>query len=251
MDNIKKKLLDLMIDKFDDVFELIYLDVGSAGGLNEVWDYLIKTNFMKAVLIDIQDDGLGQLYPKERVKRVQVALGGHTTQQKVYLTKGRWCSSCLIPDMEVLNEYPVKEWFEVNEEKTINMTRYDHVSMEKGLPHPHFVKIDVKGYEIQVLEGMGKVLDSVLCLEHETHLRPIYKGQADFNKIYKFLFDKGFRLYDLKPTGVFEGEALEFDAFWIRKTDDPQEIALIEIWKVANDIWTGMYFNDLSFLKTS
>jgi hypothetical protein len=34
-------------------------------------------------------------------------------------------------------------------------------------PHPEIVKLDVRGYELAVLEGFGNFLSSVTCIETE------------------------------------------------------------------------------------
>ncbi len=249
MDIKQIALIESKMNSLGQKNEIVYLDIGSSfGGLPPIWNYFIEKHNMKAIMIDMQDDGMINRYSKEKVIRVQAALGNNEINQEVYLTRGRWCSSFLKPNMDALKEYPVKEWFELEKEIMIPLRRYDKISDEIQLPQPHFIKIDVQGFEKQVLEGMGALLEGVLCIEHETHLRSIYKGQATFNEIYNYLYNNGFRLCDLKPVGVFEGEALEFDAFWYKKTVNDQENKLIDIWKIANNLRQGLYYKDMPAL---
>ena len=45
---------------------------------------------------------------------------------------------------------------------------------------PHFVKIDVQGFEKEVLLGMENLLGDVLCIELEASFLPFYVGQPSF-----------------------------------------------------------------------
>ena len=43
-----------------------------------------------------------------------------------------------------------------------------------------FLKIDTQGYEAQILQGIGKLLDKIEGIQIELSLYPLYKGQSLF-----------------------------------------------------------------------
>ena len=52
---------------------------------------------------------------------------------------------------------------------------------------PDLVKIDVQGFEFQVLEGFGDLLKSINHLFLEISLKPLYAGEAHFLEILNYL----------------------------------------------------------------
>ena len=70
------------------------------------------------------------------------------------------------------------------------------------------LKIDVQGFEPQVLEGCGKWLDRVAVLDVEMALAPIYEGQALFDEVDTWIRERGFR-----RVGIDQ-------AFWNRETGE-------------------------------
>ena len=55
-----------------------------------------------------------------------------------------------------------------------------------------FIKIDVQGYEMQVLRGGPEVIKRAKVLIVETSFYPLYEGQAFFGEIYQTLSNYGF-----------------------------------------------------------
>lgn len=60
-----------------------------------------------------------------------------------------------------------------------------------------FIKLDVQGYEIEVLKGAAKVLDSVKFILCEVSLIDINSGCPLFADVIAFLNEKGFIAYDI------------------------------------------------------
>jgi FkbM family methyltransferase len=59
-------------------------------------------------------------------------------------------------------------------------------------PAPTFLKIDVQGYEPQVLRGGEKLLEHVIALEIEMSLVPLYERQVLAPELCEFLRRRGF-----------------------------------------------------------
>lgn len=223
---------------------LVYLDVSSAGNPDVGWQHLIDSGAVNAYHIDMVD-----VWSREKrsgqagITFVKAALGGQKGPATAYITRHPACSSCLRPNGRILGKYPVSEWFEVVREESVILVDYESLSRERDLPQPEIVKIDVQGLEGQVIDGMGAALDGILCLEFECQLQALYEGQETFDQLYQKLISKGFMLCDMKPQGPFEGEAIEFNAFWSRRPENEVQRLTIELWKTANSVWEGSRFS--------
>lgn len=219
---------------------VVYLDVGSAGAPDPRWQRMIEEGTVRTIMVDMVEDwSRRSLKAKVSAIKVKAALGEANRDATVFVTRHpAWCS-CLRPNRELLASYPVRDWFEIVREERVVLARYDDIARAQDLPQPHIAKLDVQGFEGHVLRGMGSVLDGMLCLECECHLREVYLGQDTFRALYEFMYSKGFILRDLKPQGLFEGEALEFNAFWSRKPTDEREMKILQLWEMANEVWTA------------
>ncbi len=64
---------------------------------------------------------------------------------------------------------------------------------QRGIPLPDFVKMDVEGFEYNVLKGMKRVL-----LESRPELFIEVHYTNDLHRIYGFLTDRGYRIYHVE-----------------------------------------------------
>jgi FkbM family methyltransferase len=81
-----------------------------------------------------------------------------------------------------------------------------------------FLKIDTQGYEPQVLEGAGALLERLCGIQLEMSLVPIYEGERDFRAQFDDLIAAGFEPYLLLP-GYFErklARQLQVDGVFMR-----------------------------------
>lgn len=57
-----------------------------------------------------------------------------------------------------------------------------------------WLKVDTQGYEMEVLRGAERSLESVSLLQLEMAFLPLYDGQTLFSELYEWVQDHGFRL---------------------------------------------------------
>jgi FkbM family methyltransferase len=65
------------------------------------------------------------------------------------------------------------------------------------LQRPDFVKLDVQGYELEVLRGAASVLEHAQVLLVELSFRRLYAGQPLAHEVITFLGQRGFRIADI------------------------------------------------------
>lgn len=222
---------------------IVYLDVGSNGGVTGPMQWMIENAHASAIMIDMVEEwSKKDCSLAGNVRYVRAALGSDNTSSKAYLTKYPACSSCLPPNEELLSKYPVSEWFDVVEAVEIELQRFDSIAREHDLPQPDIIKIDTQGTESDVLLGMGEYLEKSICVEFECHMKQLYRGQKTFHHLYEYMTEQNFILRDMKPQGPFEGEAIEFNSYWSKRPNTDWEKYVVDIWITLNGIWPGLYF---------
>lgn len=80
----------------------------------------------------------------------------------------------------------------------VGTTRLDDVSEITGCD---YLKIDVQGGELDVLEGARNLLKSTIVVHCEVEFGPVYKDQPLFSDVDSFLRASGFELIDLVNAG--------------------------------------------------
>ncbi|HKO11590.1 MAG TPA: FkbM family methyltransferase [Acidobacteriaceae bacterium] len=79
------------------------------------------------------------------------------------------------------------------------------------------LKLDTQGYEREILEGAGPLLEHFAGLQLELSLRPLYDGQPPIEEVIRLLRQRGFVPYDLWPVvRDHTWAALEVDCLFYR-----------------------------------
>lgn len=100
----------------------------------------------------------------------------------------------------------------------VNMSTLDLVMKPIPLERPVLLKLDVQGYEPQVLAGATETLDRVDYVLLEASFRPLYEGEKTFTEIARSMEQRGFAF--LRPAGWLadprSGEILQMDALFAK-----------------------------------
>ena len=81
-----------------------------------------------------------------------------------------------------------------------------------------FIKIDVQGYESQVLEGATNILPKIKGIQIELSLVPLYENQLLFRDMLDYITNLGFEFCDILPgfRDRQSGKLLQFDGIFFR-----------------------------------
>jgi FkbM family methyltransferase len=94
----------------------------------------------------------------------------------------------------------------------------DALMLEKTVAAPHLVKLDVQGYEMEVLRGGEQALRSAAAVISEVSFIELYKGQCLFNDLSGFLAERGFRLFALGERTSVGRRLVQADALFVAET---------------------------------
>lgn len=144
----------------------------------------------------------------------QVALGSREGATVFRRHQYSLSSSVLAVTEPLGDQYP---WANEGELITVPITRLDRVLSDVRLNRPVLIKIDVQGYEAEVLSGASAVLDAadILIIEHA--FEEFYEGQPRAAEVMEHLLQSGWqvnRVADVRREG---GVIVEADMVYGRR----------------------------------
>jgi FkbM family methyltransferase len=189
------------------------LDIGARGNLHPRWNRIADRVRVTAFEAD-------ENAPVERASArgfdiVRCALWKDERDVEFHLTRSAGCSSVYVPNAQFLQRFDDPGRFDVLERRKVHAKPLSAFELK-----PNFIKLDTQGSELEILEGAGECLDSVIGIEIEVEFAPVYQGQPLFPEVDTFLRSKGFELHDLNrfywrdlqdgQMRLIDGEALYF-----------------------------------------
>jgi FkbM family methyltransferase len=107
-------------------------------------------------------------------------------------------------------------------EITVKGTRLDTFMNEKGIEEVDMLCIDLQGYELNALKGMGEKLKLVKYIITECSIKNTYSGGTNFEELNLFLNEMGFvykssNLFSYQFPFKTKDGFCEFDSLYINK----------------------------------
>jgi hypothetical protein len=103
--------------------------------------------------------------------------------------------------------------------KTINapVDTLANYAAKGGIKRIKLLKLDVQGFEIEVLKGAEAVLSSIDYIYAEAHFQEMYKGGPVFTNLFDFLYSRGHQLVRMTKFNVDDGKLVECDMVFKNK----------------------------------
>ncbi len=126
-----------------------------------------------------------------------LALGDRNGECEINISKSSDLSSLLPSSKELLKALPKTE---VIDKATVPMKTLDSLYGELNLENKRvFIKMDTQGYEMNILKNAPQTLDTIIGLQVEMSLFPLYEGEVLFDEIISLL-----KLYNFTPHMLIE-----------------------------------------------
>jgi FkbM family methyltransferase len=147
---------------------------------------------------------------------VNVALGAKPDRLQLNRA-GNWASSSLLAMNPRHSQAEPRSAYVGTEE--CEVARLDDLRAEFLEPgEPVYLKLDVQGYELEVLRGAVRTLEQVGVMEAELSLVALYDGAPLFGEVVSYLDEHGFALLGLEPgfADSRTGALLQVDGLFAR-----------------------------------
>ena len=100
----------------------------------------------------------------------------------------------------------------------VSVRTLDSLLSEMKLQKNILLKIDVQGFEMEVLKGSKELIENISILIVETSFQKLYKNQPLFHEVYQYLVNKNFIYHGNfdQMLSTINGEVLQSDAIFIK-----------------------------------
>lgn len=151
------------------------------------------------------------LVTRGRVKIHDCALGAAAGEARMHVASRADSSSLLALGKRQKAIFKMEETAEL----TVPVRRLDEC-VKPDFARPSLLKIDVQGYELEVLKGASALLPAIDAIYVEVSWAELYQGQAMHEEVDALLVAAGFR-----PAGRFnecryDGELIQADVLYLR-----------------------------------
>lgn len=184
------------------------VDVGAYEGY---WTQSVKEIFpsAKVLMVEAQQnksDCLARVCQQSSDVQYEIALLGSQAGASVMFSEMETGSSVF----EEQSDFPRQRNMRVT-------STLDLIAERLKLEHIDFLKLDVQGYELEVLKGGSTVLSRCACVLLETSIAAINKGCPLLPEVLAFMDRAGFRVRDLcSQLRTPKGTLLQTDVLFVR-----------------------------------
>ena len=140
-----------------------------------------------------------------------LALGNEENEDNIYITKRKDSSSLLKPKIGI------SEIYKTNEIRKIKISTIDKIFLNKNLKKPILLKLDVQGYEMNVLRGSNQYLRNIDYIICEISYSDVYEKQAMSDEIINHLNTNNFEIFERCNKTKFKGKYFQEDILFKKK----------------------------------
>jgi FkbM family methyltransferase len=138
------------------------------------------------------EDEYKKLIPTDKKKYFNIAVGNGKVET-LNICDAPGMTSILEPDLQYLNLfYGFSEWTKIIKKINIQTKKLDEINFKEKID---FFKIDVQGYEYEIINHGRRKIEESLIVQIETSPIPLYKNEKPFSYICSALEKLGFNLH--------------------------------------------------------
>lgn len=207
---IKYHDIDLIIDVGANVGQYAK-SLRESGYSGQILSFEPLSSAYQQLLIKSEKDTLWEIAPR-------TAIGNENGEVTINIANNSVSSSVL----EMLDSHSQASPDSVyTSSETVKLSRLDTIAIEyinKYKSSSIFLKIDVQGFESQVLEGAKDIFPLIKGIQLELSLVPLYKDQVLFEEMLGILKDKGYNLCSVVPgfSDPTTGRMLQLDGIFFK-----------------------------------
>lgn len=176
--------------------KIVFFDIGARAGINK--NLAKYADVLDVYVSDADPSENGNLSNNKSFHVINKGIGKKNKDGlTLYLCEKLAVSSILKPSGKFLDFYKGNSSrFKIIKKLKINIASISNIFKARG--SLDLLKIDVQGYELEVVKGFGKVRP--LLIETEISFLPLYEDSAIFFDLGKKMYDMGYVLFHLAYT---------------------------------------------------
>lgn len=128
------------------------------------------------------------VHDNRRIKLFNFALGSDNKSSSFHVNDFSFASSLLSMTETLKETFPFTKNAKV---LNIDVRRLDDIR-EIEIIKPSLLKMDVQGYELEVLLGAGALIDKVDVVQLELNFENFYQGQPTYADLFRFMHEHKF-----------------------------------------------------------
>ena len=199
--NYQPKLIPWLISQGEFKDEPVrILDIGARAGLEEHWQFYEDRIKQIGFEPDINEcERLNRESNNSNHKFYPVALGRKQETRPFSVCEWGGSSSFYPANMDYLKRFADEngKLMQVKEQIELETIDLDTFSTQEQLGEIDFIKLDVEGSELDILQGGKNCLHNVMGLSLEVLFHNSLRHQPTFSEIDLWLSSHGFKLFDL------------------------------------------------------
>jgi len=179
---------------------IVCIDVGSRGGFEQ--DLLPIAFAVDGIAFEPDPIAFEALryqcvMPWRSMRHLNIALACGNGERMLNVPIHPGSASLLEHDVSIGQRFNKTEFFEARSQTKVSTQALDDVLAGVGSFSPAYIKLDIEGLEIEVLQGAPHALNQIVALKVEVSFLPFRRGQPLAADVDLYVRQRGFELVDL------------------------------------------------------
>ena len=142
----------------------------------------------------VLEENLKNKFKEKKNVKILIKAFGNRTEQALFKVSKNHPSSSFLEITDLNREYH-GDSTETKEEVTIQMARLEDEFVSS--PTIDLLKLDVEGYELEIIKGAEKILPKIRIIMAEVWFADDYKNAPHFSEVEQYLREHNFMLLNL------------------------------------------------------